>query len=923
MARVETVRVAFNRGLISPLALARVDLQRSALSAEEQTNFMPRALGSMMLRPGLQYLWNTQGNLAARYIPFVRSLTAMYVLEFVAGSLRIGVNTAGVDALLTRPAVSTVIANDSFDANLTNWTDNDEAGATSDWVIGSLALYGGTGFMRLQGTGTNAAIRDQQILVAGADQNVEHALHIRVIGVAALRVGSTAAGDEYVNEMTLLTGVHSIAFTPTGPNVFIRLLSRSPIQTFIDYCEIEAAGMVSIGTPYAAADLQNIRADSDSLSVDVLFIACQGFTQHRLERRHSGRSWSFVLYQPEDGPFLSPNVGTMTLTPSVLTGIGTLTASRAFFKSTHAAANNTTGNGGALFRLTSTGQTRSVTVTAQNQFSSAIRITGVGTDRAFTINIDNVGVGTTIRLQRSLDSDMGPWTDVATKSWTAATAESFNDELDNQIIWYRIGCKTGEYGAGTSVCTIVTSFGSITGVCRVTSFTSATAVFMEVLSDFGSTDATDEWSEGRWSDLRGWPTAGTLYEGRMNWDGFDQLVLSVSDQFDGFNPDTEGDSGPIDRSIGSGPLETINWALALQRLVLGAQMSIHSVRSNTFDEPLTPTNFNRKQCASQGSANVQAVRIDSRGYFVDGGGTRLMELAFDGETYDYAAEDASKLVPEIGEPTIVRMSVQRKPDTRIHCVRSDGTAAVLLLDKVEKVLCWVEVESIAYSSTGVVQATGLIEDVVVLPGAAGSKEDQVYYVVRRTVGGSTVRFFEKWSKESECVGGTTNKQADSFVAYSGPGVISFPGLGHLIGQEVVVWGNGKDLGRYTVDALGYATGLTETVENGVAGLHYRSRFKSAKLGQTLGKMKNIDHIAAILRNTHAQGLLMGPDFDNMDNLPLMFEGAAVDPDRVYTEYDTESQEFPGTWDVDARICLEANAPRPCTVLAVTVEGQVT
>ena len=27
----------------------------------------------------------------------------------------------------------------------------------------------------------------------------------------------------------------------------------------------------------------------------------------------------------------------------------------------------------------------------------------------------------------------------------------------------------------------------------------------------------------------------------------------------------------------------------------------------------------------------------------------------------------------------------------------------------------------------------------------------------------------------------------------------------------------------------------------------------------------------------------------------------------------------GTWEVDARLCLEAASPRPCTVLAVVVE----
>ena len=67
---------------------------------------------------------------------------------------------------------------------------------------------------------------------------------------------------------------------------------------------------------------------------------------------------------------------------------------------------------------------------------------------------------------------------------------------------------------------------------------------------------------------------------------------------------------------------------------------------------------------------------------------------------------------------------------------------------------------------------------------------------------------------------------------------------------------------------------------------------------------------------------MGPDFDNMDNLPLTYQGTAVDTNTVYAAYDEESQEFPGEWSVDARVCLEANAPRCCTVLAMVIDGQV-
>jgi hypothetical protein len=62
MARAALAFLAFNRGLVSELGLARADVKRITLSAAEMTNYMPRVLGSMMLRAGLEYRTPTDGN---------------------------------------------------------------------------------------------------------------------------------------------------------------------------------------------------------------------------------------------------------------------------------------------------------------------------------------------------------------------------------------------------------------------------------------------------------------------------------------------------------------------------------------------------------------------------------------------------------------------------------------------------------------------------------------------------------------------------------------------------------------------------------------------------------------------------------------------------------------------------------------------
>ncbi len=66
----------------------------------------------------------------------------------------------------------------------------------------------------------------------------------------------------------------------------------------------------------------------------------------------------------------------------------------------------------------------------------------------------------------------------------------------------------------------------------------------------------------------------------------------------------------------------------------------------------------------------------------------------------------------------------------------------------------------------------------------------------------------------------------------------------------------------------------------------------------------------------------GQDFDLMDDMPSVEDGAPVDTDAVWSEYDTQTFTFPGKWTSDARICLESNAPRCATLLAVVAPARM-
>jgi hypothetical protein len=851
---------------------------------------MPRILGSMSLRGGMGYLHSTYNNAKAVHLNFTYSLSDQAVVELTDGAMRVKVS----DVVITRPTVTSAIANSTFDSNLTSWTDADEGGCTSQWVTG--------GYMGLTGTETNAAIRTQQVTVAGANISVEHGVRVKINrGVVRFKIGSTANGEEYVSEATLRQGEYSFGFTPTG-DFYITVGATTKYESRVDSIAIESAGDMVIPTQWAEADLPYVRYDQ---SGDVLFVACDGVEQRKIERRAT-RSWGVAEYLSEDGPFRSANITPTTIASSALTGDVTLTASKGIFKST---------NVGSLYRITAVGQTVTASISSQNTLTDPIRVTGVGGSRSFSLTITGTWVATVV-LQQSI-GDIGAWTDYGT--YTTNQSITVSDGLDNQIIYYRIGVKTGGYTSGTAVCTLVYSLGNNAGIVRITAYSSETSVSAIVLEDLGGTAAVDAWEEGAWSDRRGYPTGVVFNEGRLVWAGRDFIWASVSDAFESFDDTIEGNSGPIIRSLGSGPVDRINWLLSLQRLVAGAETSEKVIRSNSLDDPLTPTDFNIKTPSTKGSTAVAPVKIDTSGIFVRNG--RLFELQYDGGIFDYKTVDLTSYIPEIGGTGgFVKIAVQRYPDTRIHCIKADGTAAVLIFDRNEDMKCWIDVET-----------DGLIEDVIVTPASVTADEDSVYYTVKRTINSVVKRYYEKWSLESECVGGTLNKQADSFVTATQASSVTISGLSHLEGESVIVWADGVNYSprvngvQTTFTVSGGAITLGTAVASYVVGLPYKARYKSTKLayaaqgGTALLQSKRVESLGVIMRNTHNRGLRYGTDFDTLYEMPLVEGGADVSANQIWEEYDERPFEFEQEFDTDSRLYLEAMAPMPCTLLAAVMK----
>ena len=797
------------------------------------------------------------------------------------------------------------------------------ASTSSD--TGQAVFDGGSLTLNAGAIGSLARVK-KAVVVDTGDVGLEHALSITVErGPVTLRVGSTDGDDDLVSEASLATGDHNLAFTPPSSPFFVTAQTPEAVDRIVSKLSMSDTGTVELATPWGQTDLDNIRYTQ---SADVVFVDVDGVTPQQIERRGTGRSWSVVDHEGRFGPFLQSKASSAKLFTDLLHSNATLQSDIPFFRSGHV---------GALFALTHSGQSGVQKLGAKLAATDAIKVTGIAdtgapsadSERRIVFNITGTYSGT-VEIQRSFDSeDFGffPANEHFITSGSKSDTGTFNvtvdDDDDNLTVWYR--AQLTAWNSGTAFITYTQPSSSQTGVVRVTEFTNNQSVEAEVLRRLSDTGATDDWQEGAWSGVRGYPAAVALHDGRLFHSNKSNIWGSESDNFDSHDLALEGDAAPINKTLGSGPVDKVQYLLSLLRLIIGTSGKEISGRSTSIDEVVTPTNFNAKGFSTQGSAPVRALELDTQGIFVQRSKRRLYSIGLADGFSEYATNDLTLLVPDLFAANIVSIAVQRQPDTRIHCVQANGNVAILTFLPAEEVLAWSTYET-----------NGSIERAMVLPGEV---EDKVYYHINRTINGSTKRFLERWATEAESVGDTgLSYLADCAASFTDTGRISDPSVWqHLVGESLVVWADdtgqadaGKDLSpdvdgvqtTYAVDTGG-GIALSESVNHGVGGLAYTADWQSSKLafgaqfGTALAQIKRTPQIAFVLDQTHNNGLFFGSDNGNLDPLPRVNdEDAVVDADKIFATYDEVAMPTPDKWDTDARIHLRAKSPRPATVLAI-------
>lgn len=872
MAKDISPFVRFNGGEVGPEISVLVDLEKYRSTAKTMENWAPVVQGEMHFRHGLEWRSTVTGGAFCVLAPFVFNASQRHGVEFTANSVRILQDGDPV----VRVAVTATMTSGDFSSG-TGWTDVSASGATATVTGGKLKLVS-----------NGAALAGMKQALTINEVGTQHALDIVVDrGPVTLLLGTTDGGSE-ITSAVLRTGVHSLAFTPSVSTVYIRITSVDIAERYVDSIQVASSGDLVLTSPWGESDLRNL---SFAQSNDVLFVASGSVIKKRLERRGAA-SWSLVDYNMQDGPFGSLNVDeSLTLTPSVLKGNGTLTASRSLFKSTHV---------GGLWKIIHAGQKQSRVVNGAGQFTDPIKVTGTGARRYFSFSITGTWSGT-ITLQQSIGN---------TTSWVAwwtktvnGTFNNVDDNLDNQIVYYRVGFESSNYTSGSATVTLDYKGGTTTGICKVLAYTSPTVVDIEVIEQFGEVTASYEWYEGAWSAERGWPEALGFFDERLYCGVYDGFYGSVAGAYESFNIGSEA-ADAISRKIATGGANPVRWIAPLSRLVVGTEAVEAGARSTNYDEPITATNLTIRNVSTRGSSRVQPAIIDAQAMFVDRSKYRAYAIFYSVENNDFVSVDLMELHKRIGKPGISQIAVQRQPDTRVYWIRDDGQCLVLLYEPGEKVKAW-----------GRFVTDGEFESVMVLPGTG---EDEVYFSVKRTINGSTVRYIERLAP-FVVDDALDARFADSHRVVTGSGMTQITNASHLEGKEVVIWADGSYHAPKTV--LNGSFDLDRPCDKVVYGLGYEAPYVSQRLqggqgGVGLNHVKRPFHISLFLRNS-CPALWYGQSADEMDKLTDRTMAAVYDSGPGLVDIQTVPLSMPGGHSRDPRLHLKAVAPYgPVIVQAV-------
>ena len=464
------------------------------------------------------------------------------------------------------------------------------------------------------------------------------------------------------------------------------------------------------------------------------------------------------------------------------------------------------------------------------------------------------------------------------------------------------------------------------GWVKVTGYTNAKQVTVDIKAELKDSDDTPYFSEGAFSSKRGYPAAIALHKECMwlaNTIDYPQtLWRSRVGSYEDFSPGTDADNG-FSYTLSSEKVNAITWIAPVTHLIVGTNNGEWTIEPPDANKPLSPTNVEANQQSAYGCSELSPINLRNVVIFMQrlglpqNYGQIARELSYRYDLDGYVARNLTLLAEHITTGGVVDWAYMSSPFPIVWAVRYDGTLLGMTYEKDQEVYAWHRHPM-----------AGAVESVAVIPGVY---QDELWMVVRRTVGGATKRYVEyltdfDWAgpiNEPGYSGSGTYRNRPFFVDcglsyYGSSPVTTISGLDHLIGETVQILADGAVVPDQVVDADGSIT-LTTAATVVHVGLGYVAHLEPMDLeagaaeGTAQGKKKRIHEVGIKLYET--VGGWVGPDEDHLDEIITRTTNDPLgEPPPLFTgDFDLA---FPAGYDTAGRILLRQDKPLPMTVLCL-------
>ena len=904
----------FAGGEIAPSLQGRVDLAKYSTGLKKCLNFIIHPHGGASNRPGLKFVAKPKyADKKCRIIGFEFSRVQSYMIEFGDKYCRFYMN----DGQIQMPVADTVY----FDPSAAHTVDDfTKIGRYRVLDCGSLknlsvaAPYGDTHTTYQVAMATNAGDSLSVVFSGGLISiglaNATPAKNAANLIQVALRAADATLAAYTVTENVAYaaarptTGISIAAATmTTGDLLYHCIYTSGSSATNTNWFPAAYAGsnwdqqsIYEITTPYLEADLPDLHVTQ---SADVLYIVHPSYAPETMTRfGHS--DWEIALFAPINGPFMPQNSDVASTISSSKLLVGetgsVLVSTDDFFYA---------GKIGALIEICHDLPSQTVSGSLASVAASSA-IVGMGAWRLIT---HGTWTGKIV-IEKSNDGG-STWEEIRAFS----SSDDFNVNTfgvdDNEGSATQIRLNMTAWTSGTCNYDLTMDACTTRGQVRITAVTNTKLAAGTIVRQVGKTTATEFWSEGSWSDYRGWPSAVTFFEDRLVFAATasepQTSWYSKTGDYPNFGvSDPLTDDDAISVNLPSRKLNGIQSMVPLKSLLVLTSGSEATI-GGAGGDALTPLTVTQVIHGVRGSNGVEPIVIGNRAIYIQPMGGIVRDIGFDYTSDGYSGDDISLISNHLFKGVeITDICYQQEPDTLIWSLRSDGIMLSCTYLREQQVLAW------AQHSTD-----GTVESIASIPGTG---YNELWAVTLR----GTDRFIEVMAERMASSDPEDQYFLDCGITYDGAPATVITGLDHLEGKTVAILADGISVPQQIV-ASGQIT-LSVAASLVHIGLPYTCDLQSLKPeapsndGSVQGRKVRCSHV--ITRFLHTRGGKIGPDEDHLYDVDFGPLASLEDPLALLTG--DVKQTISGEWENGGSVFYRQEKPLPVTILAfipgITVGG---